>query len=326
MAKREVAYTFLDVKYPQLICKGCQSEFEYLESDCTHFNVSFQPPNTGMSKGSKGKSKGSEKGSNGMQKGKGKGADAEYKGKGKGKGEGKSSDIDIMAILQQYGSGIISEEQAIKIKNAMKISPAAPKPKTPLQEAKAEYKEAIAGLNVAKNKLDQSKESILAIDKKFKAMLVTVCENTRDYTNLKQVAEECKAKLDEFSTNQDATIDEKIANIAASQACAMAQISIPDSEEEGEYNFLGEAADPFSDDYEQVYTRQQQNLEGDGNDFEEAIEDADMQQAAVKRHLSPLLPPLDIGAEHSTEEIMGQLHALNVAKKSKLTPRGGIEE
>ena len=121
MAQREVAYTFLDVKYPQIICKGCQAEFEYLESDCTHPNVSFQPP-TGTSKGSKGKSKGSAKGSDGVPKGKGRGAFAEYKGKGKGKGEGGTTgDVDIMAILKQYGTGIISEQQAMLIKSAMKI-------------------------------------------------------------------------------------------------------------------------------------------------------------------------------------------------------------
>ena len=64
---------------------------------------------------SKGKSKGNAKGSGGVQ-GKGKGAFADYRGKGKGKGEGGTSDIGIIAILQQYGTGIISEQQAIQIK------------------------------------------------------------------------------------------------------------------------------------------------------------------------------------------------------------------
>ena len=70
MAQREVAYTFLDVKYPPLICKGCESEFEYIESDCTHPNVSLQLPNIGKS--SKGSAKGSSKGANGENGVKGK--------------------------------------------------------------------------------------------------------------------------------------------------------------------------------------------------------------------------------------------------------------
>ena len=317
MAQREVAYTYLDVKYPQLICKGCQSEFEFLESDCTHPNVSFQPP-TGLSKGSKGKSKGSAKGSDGVPKGKGKGNFADYNGKGKGKGGQGTGDVDIMAILQQYGSGIISEQQAMQIKNAMKISPAASKPKTPLQDAKLEYKAALAGLNVAKNKLDQSKESVLALDKKFKALLITVCENTREYTNLKQVAEECKARLDELSISQDAGIDEKIAELAASHASAMSQLNVPDSDEELEQRDDDNTGNGSSDDLEGVYTKLHQQDHG-------VPEEADMQQAAMKRQL-PLLPPLDMTASSSTEEIMGKLHELNVAKKSKLTPRGGNEE
>ena len=106
MAKREIAYTFLDVKYPQLVCKGCGNEFELLEADCTHPYVSFSPPIGESSKG-KGKTKGTSKGAangNGT-KGKGKGAyeynGGEYKGKGKGKGRGESGDIDIIAILKQ---------------------------------------------------------------------------------------------------------------------------------------------------------------------------------------------------------------------------------
>jgi hypothetical protein len=73
-----------------------------------------------------------------------------------------------------------------------------------------------------------------------------------------------------------------------------------------------------SDDLENVYTKLHQQDHCDPKE-------ADMQQAAMKRQL-PLLPPLDMTASSSTEEIMGKLHELNVAKKSKLTPRGGNEE
>ena len=84
------------------------------------------------------------------------------------------------------------------IKNAMKISPAAPKSKSPLQIAKANYKSAMAELNVSKNKLEQSKESVLALDKKFKAALRNVCENTQEYTSLKHSAEELKIRLERY--------------------------------------------------------------------------------------------------------------------------------
>ena len=324
MAKREVAYTYLDVKYPQLVCKGCESEFEFLEADCTHPNVSFSPP-IGLSSKGKGKSKGT-KGANGDHgvKGKGKGAYAtEYKGKGKGKGEGGTSDIDIMALLHQYGSGIISEQQALMIKNAMKISPAAPKPKSPLQIAKSNYKSALAELNVSKNKLEQSKESVLALDKKFKAALITVCENTQEYTSLKHSAEELKIRLDELSVNIDSEIDERIADLAASHASAMSQLNVPDSEDEADaaadaHPLEDDNAAGNSDDFEGVYNKMQNLPEA------AEAEDADMQQAAIKR---PMLPSLDISAScSSTEDIMCKLHELNCAKKTKLTPRGGSND
>ena len=85
--------------------------------------------------------------------------------------------------------------------------------------------------------------------------------------------------------------------------------------------------------YIYIYEKRHQERDGDEPAQEEAVEEVeevDMQQAAVKRPLplSPLLPPLEIGANHTTEEIMGQLLSLNVAKKGKLTPRdgGGSEE
>ena len=147
------------------MCEGCGNEFEFLEADCTHPYVSFSPPIGESSKG-KGKTKGTSKGANGNgTKGNGKGAyeynGGEYKGKSKGKGRGDTGDIDIMAILKQYGSGIISEQQADLIKNAMKISPMAPKPKTPLQDAKAEYKAAFAASNISKKTRTNRKRAFL---------------------------------------------------------------------------------------------------------------------------------------------------------------------
>ena len=163
----------------------------------------------------------------------------------------------------------------------MKISPAAPKPKSPLQIAKSNYKSALAELNVSKNKLEQSKESVLALDKKFKAALINVCENTQEYTSLKHSAEEYKIRLDELSVNIDSEIDERIADLAASHASAMSQLNVPDSEDEA--NAAADAhlleddnAAGNSDDFEGVYNKMQ-NLPETAE-----AEDADMQQTPSK--------------------------------------------
>jgi len=312
----------LDVKYPRIVCGGCNQEFEYLEADCTNPHVSFAPPiGDQSSKGGKGKSKG--KGINGNgSKGKGKGAfeyiSGDYKGKGKGKGSG-AGELDIMAILKQYGSGIISEQQAVQIKNAMKISPIPPKSKTPLQDAKAEYKAAFAALNVSKNKLDQSKESAFALDRKVKAMLLTICENTREYVNLKQVVLDSKAKLDELLIGHDTSTDQQLAEMAQTHANSINQLQ-QFSVDDDDLADLGNGDD--ADSYD-VYGKSAEAAEPPQADAEEEVEEVEMQQAATKRPLpsSPLLPPLDLGADPSTESIMGQILSYNVAKKGKLTPR-----
>ena len=152
-------------------------------------------------------------------------------------------------------------------------------------------------------------------------MLVTVCENTREYVNLKQVVIECKAKLDELSVGQDASIDQRLADLAKSHTSAMNQLNQVDSDDDFQAGSgIGDEADSSN-----VYERKQRVGEPAQEEATDEVEEVDMQQAPVKRPLpsSPLLPPLDIGANHTTEEIMGQLLSLNVAKKGKLTPRDG---
>ena len=333
LAQRQLSYTYLDVKYPRIVCGGCNQEFEYLEADCTNPHVSFAPPiGDQSSKGGKGKSKG--KGINGNgPKGKGKGAfeyiSGDYKGKGKGKGLGETGELDIMAILKQYGSGIISEQQAAQLKNAMKISPITPKPKTPLQDAKAEYKAAFAAMNVSKNKLDQSKESAFALDRKVKAMLLTICENTREYVNLKQVVLDSKARLDELLIGHDTSIDQQLAEMAQTHASAINQLQqySVDDDDLADLGNVGDEADSY-DVYGKTAEGADEKAETfDRSEAEKEVEEVEMQQAATKRPLpsSPLLPPLDLGADPSTETIMGQLLSLNVAKKGKLTPRDNGE-
>ena len=114
-----------------------------------------------------------------------------------------------------------------------------------------------------------------------------------------------------------------ISKLAASHANAMFQLNVPDSEDEAHADA---SASPLgddkvnsgnSDDSEHVFTKMQNLPEAAG------AEDADMQQAAIKR---PMLPPLDIPASSSTEDIMCKLHELKCAKKFKLTPRGGSSD
>lgn len=324
LAKRGLAYTFLDVKYPKILCGACQTEFEFTLKDCTHPYASLTPPIGDTS--SKGKGKGKTKGYGDKGKGKGKSAfeyiSGDYKGKGKGKGSG-AGEFDLMAILKQYGSGIISEQQAAQIKNAMKISPIPPKPKTPLQDAKAEYKAAFAAMNISKNKLDQSKESAFALDRKVKAMLLTICENTREYVNLKQVVLDSKARLDELLTGHDVDIDQQLEEMAQVHANAINQLREFGAEDE-ELIDLGNGDDA---DSSEVYRKSAEDDTADQDDTEAFVEEADMQQVATKRPLpsSPLLPPIDLGPDPCTEAIMGQLFTLNAAKKGKLTPRDNGE-
>ena len=136
----------------------------------------------------------------------------------------------------------------------------APKLKTPLQDAKAEYKAAIASLNVSKNKLDQSKESVFALDRKVKAMLITVCENTREYVNLKQVVTECKAKLDEIAVGQDAFIDQRLSDLANSHASAMNQLNQADSDDD--YQLGSEQGNGDTDDLSNIYEKRHQQRDG----------------------------------------------------------------
>ena len=319
LAKRGLAFTYLDVKFPKVLCGACQTEFEFTLKDCTHPYASLAPPIGDTSSKGKGKAKGYG------DKGKGKGKSAfeyisgDYKGKGKGKGSGVSGEFDIMAILKQYGSGIISEQQAAQIKNAMKISPITPKPKTPLQDAKSDSKAAFAAMNIFKNKLDQSKESAFAIDRKVKAMLLTICENTREYVNLKQVVLDSKARLDELLIGNDTSLDQQLAEMAQTHANAINQLQ-QFSVDDDELADLGNGDD--ADSYD-VYGKSADTAEPPQADAEEVVEEVEMQQVATKRPLpsSPLLPPIDLGADPSTEAIMGQLFPLNVAKKGKTTPR-----
>ena len=103
----------------------------------------------------------------------------------------------------------------------------------------------------------------------------------------------------------------------------MSQLNQVDSDDDfqaGSDQGIGDEADSSN-----VYEKKQRDGEPAQEEATEEVEEVDMQQAAVKRPFpsSPLLPPLDIGANHTTEEIMGQLLSLNVAKKGKLTPRDG---
>ena len=316
MAMKGLAWTYLDVKFPQIMCKGCGNEFEFLRGDCTNPNVSFSPPYTEQS------SKGGAKGKNDNYKGKGSNY---YKGNGKGevkgdnyKGKGKgaykdSCNIDIMTLLQHVGAAdIISPEQVILIKEKMQAAEAHQKPmKSDVQIAKEEYKSAIAGMNTSKHLLTQAKENLIAIDMKFKAALITMCEHTRQYTQHKEEVELCKANLDQIMQQQDAALDEKIIDIANAHSNAAAQLGLyeePDSaENEAEEIYSQDGAS--KDDCETVYDKATSSLPPD----------IDMTQAAIKRSL----PPLNLSTSQPTEELMHTFLQLNVAKKAKSTPRAG---
>ena len=85
------------------------------------------------------------------------------------------------------------------------------------------------------------------MDKKFKAALVIVCENTQEHTALKQSAEEYTIRLDEVSVNKVSEIDEMISELAASHASAMSPINVPGSEDEAEAD-ADASANPLEDD------------------------------------------------------------------------------
>ena len=174
MAKRGLAYTWLDVRIPQVICKGCGNEFEYIEADCTYkANQLAKGLGKGSSKG-KGHSKGDTgKNNKGQYQPKGYGkrpgnfVDSYYIGDN-GKGKGKPSpDLNqqLLEWLNNIGAGI-SPEQSTKIKCAMEIrgvpmhkgpiSP--PKKLTELQTLKLQQKQLMATLSMASNTLKQAKD------------------------------------------------------------------------------------------------------------------------------------------------------------------------
>ena len=316
MAQRGVAWAFLDVKFPQILCKGCGNEFEYLQEHCTHPYVSFSPPTEGKSgKGEGKKGNYQSKGENGYgsnYKGKGVGKEAIGKSKGKGgKGAGKDDSIDIMDFLKRFGEGIITEEQASKIKTAMQANgKQKPQAKSQLQAAKWEFKQAIAEMNTASHLLAQSKESVIAIDTKYKAAMITVCEYTNKVIQLKEEAAKFKDNYDKLLKEQDEKIDDQLQEIAYAHSNSIAQfnqfedLSADDSPDAETPDVPAE----HDDDREDIFTRQHPEAP-----------DIEMNQAALKRQLPP---PLNLSTEQPIEEIMHTLLQLNSAKKSKSTPRG----
>ena len=110
-------------------------------------------------------------------------------------------------------------------------------------------------------------------------------------------------------------IDQQLTELAQTHASAIKQLN-QYSEDEEDLGNIGDEADSSN-----VYKRTGE--EPPQADEEEEVEEVEMTQAATKRPLptSPLLPPLAIGADPSTEEIMGHLMSFNVANKGKLTPR-----
>ena len=319
LAKRGLAFTYLDVKFPKVICGECKSEFEFTLKDCTHPYASLAPP---IGESSKGKGKGKAKGYGEYIKGKGKGkSPSAYKGDGKGKGiNGKASadGIDVMAVLLQYGKGIISEDQANKMKEAMKITPAPLMPKTHVQQAQADYKAATAEYNGAQNMLKQTKDNILELNVKFKALLLKMCNQTASCTALKQDVIDCKAKLDITIADQEDGIDKTIALLAQQTETAVAQIQL----DEELSNHDGENGDDCNhpDDWEP------KGAEEGPTDAGLEEEDAEMQQVAVKRQAPLEVPEIkDLPENAQIGDIMGAFAVLNTAKKSKSTPRGDVE-
>ena len=318
LAIRQLAYTYLDVKYPRIICGECKVEFEYLPEDCTNPHVSFSPPiGDQSSKGGKGKAKGKgfaneTYGGGDKGKGKGKSPSASIKGKGKGYNGAAAGDIDIMAVLLQFGAGILTDDQVNKMKAAMKISPVPLKPKSQIQEAKAEYQAAMAELSGAQNKLKQSKENLIAMDVKFKAQLVTMCNHTQSCTLLKQAALDSKAKLDKLIDSQHTDIDEQVEQIAHEHSNAMIQIEAADDEDDQFDANHPDDHDPFARGDAAEQPEQEE---------EQGSNDTEMQQVAIKRH-TPDVPDLGLSTNPSTPEIMGCFSVLNSAKKAKSTPRG----
>ena len=311
MAARGVAWTYLDVKFPQQVCRGCGNEFEYLAEDCTHPYVSFAPPYTEQSSKGKGKGKGKSKSNNDKgYNGKGMGKDAGYKSKGHGKGNDVGR--DVMNFLQQFGANLFTEEQANQINDAMqsynKKLTSLPA-KSDLQTAKIEYKAAIADMNVARSHMNQAKESVQAIDKKFKAAMILVCEHTQNYTHLKEQAEVYKDKLDTLQKVQEDTIDASIHDISTAHANAMIQLDAFNTDA------AEEATSVNDEDGDNVYGKAAPQSEPID------LEDTEMMQAAVKRP-----PPLNLSQDQPLEEIMSTLHCLNTAKKAKSTPRGSEGE
>jgi hypothetical protein len=318
LAKRGLAFTYLDVKFPKVICGECKTEFEFTLKDCTHPYASLAPPIGESSKG-----KGKAKGYGEYIKGKGKGkSPSAYKGGGKGKGingEAPAGGIDVMAVLLQYGKGIISEDQANKMKEAMKIAPAPLMPKTQVQLAQAEYKAATAQYNGAMNQLKQTKDNILELNEKFKVLLLKMCNQTASCTALKQDVIDCKAKLDIATADQEDGIDKTIALLAQQHATAVAQIQL----DEELSNHDGENGDDCNhpDDHWEPKGAEEPTDAG------LEVEDAEMQQVAVKRHAPLEVPEInDLPENAQVEDIMGAFAVLNTAKKSKSTPRGEAGE
>ena len=337
MAERGVAWTFLDVKFPQIICKGCGNEFEYLQENCTHPSVSFSPPTT-KGKG-KGKSlpykKGHDKGLSKGYYGKGYGSD---KGKGKGKAKGFAYDtseetktagpmvdhLDVIAILKQYGAGILSDEQSNLINSKLcthaeqlrdfgGIAYKA-KDKSEVQIAKNKYKAAQSELSAYGNTLKQSKHSLANLDSKFKSLLITICEQTQAYTQMKADTDTLKAEFERLASEQDDKLDISIQQIALDHSRAVEAIKVSEADLDHSHDDDDEHAGDEADG-ETVYKAA--NVGGDPAD-KPTSDDADMTQAAQKRHL----PTLNLNSDSSSEEILTAFKTLNGAKKSKSTPRG----
>ena len=237
MAQRGVAWTYLDVKYPQQMCRGCDNEFEYLAKDCTHPHVSFAPPLTEQSSKGKGGGKGKSKSKSDYGYGYN---DTSSKGSGKGKGKSKGKNVgkdvgnmDIIGFLKQFGANIITEEQADQLNDALQTHAQKLKPqaKSDLQTANHEYKAAMSEMNGARNLLNQAKNSVAALDIKFKAAMISVCEQTSRYNFLKAQAEKCKDKYDTLHQAQELITDASLLEITSAHANAMTQFAFTVEEE-----------------------------------------------------------------------------------------------
>ena len=171
-------------------------------------------------------------------------------------------------------------------------------------------------MNGARNLLNQAKNSVAALDIKFKAAMISVCEQTSRYNFLKAQAEKCKDKYDTLHQAQELITDASLLEITSAHANAMTQFAFNEEEEEAEAQASAEMQ--YNDDGDNPYGKSEARS---SNDIED-VEDTEMQQVATKRNL-PM--QLNLTSDNSMEEIMTSFNELSAAKKAKSTPRGDGE-